>query len=202
MTAFVGLTGGIASGKSTVGRLFAALGAVVVDADVVAREIVGPGTEGLAEVVKTFGADVLAPDGTLDRKKLGGVVFEDEAARKKLEAITHPRILATSMQRMAAAASAGAPLAVYEASLLVENGSYRMFQALVVVAASEATQLRRIVARDGLDEPAARARMAAQYPLQKKIDVADYVIWNDGDEAALEARTREVHAALLARFAG
>lgn len=202
MTAFVGLTGGIASGKSTVGKLFRALGATVVDADEVAREVVEPGSEGLAEIVGTFGAEILADDGTLDRKKLGALVFEDASARKRLEAITHPRILARSMQRMAAAASRGEALALYEAALLVENGSYKMFQALVVVAASEPVQIARIRARDGLDEAAARARLDAQFPLEKKVAVADHVIWNDGDLASLEARTREVHAALLARFGG
>lgn len=200
MTAFVGLTGGIASGKSTVGRLFRQLGATVVDADEVAREVVERGSEGLAEIVRAFGDDVLTSEGTLDRKKLGAIVFDDPDARKRLEAITHPRILARSMQRMAAAASRHEPLAIYEAALLVENGSYKMFQALVVVAAAPEVQVRRVAERDGIDETGARARMAAQMPLEKKIAVADYVIWNDGDLAALEAKTREVYATLLARF--
>lgn len=202
MTAFVGLTGGIASGKSTVGKIFRTLGASVIDADEVAREVVERGSEGLAEIVTAFGAGVLAADGSLDRKTLGAVVFEDATARRRLEAITHPRILARSMQLMAAAASRGEALAIYEAALLVENGSYKMLQALVVVAASEDVQIARIRARDGLDEAAARARLAAQFPLEKKIAVADHVIWNDGDLTSLEARTREVHAALLARFGG
>ena len=202
MTAFVGLTGGIASGKSTVGRLFRELGATVVDADQVAREVVERGSEGLAEIVTAFGNDVLAADGTLDRKRLATIVFGDDAARKRLEGITHPRIFARSMQVMAAAAARGERLAIYEATLLVENGSYKMLQALVVVAASEATQIRRVAERDGIDETAARQRIAAQSPLEAKLAVADYVIWNDGDLDALDARTREVHAALLARFAG
>jgi len=202
VTAFVGLTGGIASGKSTVGRLFRELGATVVDADQVAREVVERGSEGLAEIVTAFGNDVLAADGTLDRKRLATIVFGDDAARKRLEGITHPRIFARSMQVMAAAAARGERLAIYEATLLVENGSYKMLQALVVVAASEATQIRRVAERDGIDETAARQRIAAQSPLEAKLAVADYVIWNDGDLDALDARTREVHAALLARFAG
>jgi dephospho-CoA kinase len=202
VTAFVGLTGGVASGKSTVGKLFRKLGAAVVDADEVAREVVERGSEGLAEIVTAFGPDVLAGDGSLDRKKLGAIVFEQPEDRVRLERITHPRIFARSMELMAAAAARNEALALYEAALLVENGSYKMMQALVVVAAHEATQLARVAARDGLDEGAARARMAAQMPLEKKIAVADYVIWNDGDLATLEARTREVHAALLARFAG
>jgi dephospho-CoA kinase len=202
VTAFVGLTGGIASGKSTVGRLFAELGATVIDADQVAREVVERGSEGLAEIVTAFGNDVLSADGTLDRKKLAAIVFDDAPARKRLEAITHPRIFARSMQRMAEAAAREEKLAIYEATLLVENGSYKMLHALVVVAASEATQIRRVAARDGIDEAAARRRLAAQSSLDAKLAVADYVIWNDGDLAALTTRTREVHAALLARFAG
>lgn len=202
MTAFVGLTGGIASGKSTVGRFFRQLGATVIDADEVAREVVERGSEGLAEIVAAFGDGVLADDGTLDRKKLAAIVFDDADARKRLERITHPRIMARSMQLLAAAASRGEPLAIYEATLLVENGSYKMLQALVVVASSADDQVKRVAARDGIDEAGARARMAAQMPLEKKIEVADYVIWNDGDLATLEARTREVHAALLVRFGG
>ena len=202
MTAFIGLTGGIASGKSTVGRLFRELGASVVDADKVAREVVARGSEGLAEIVDAFGAGVLDAAGALDRKALAAIVFEDAEARRRLERITHPRIFARSMQLMAAAAARGDRLAVYEAALLVENGSYKMMQALVVVAAHEATQIERVRTRDGVDETAARARIAAQLPLDQKIAVADYVIWNDGDRSELEARTREVHAALLARFPG
>lgn len=200
MTAIVGLTGGIASGKSTVARVFRELGVHVVDADVVAREVVAQGSEGLAEVVRAFGEDVLAEDGSLDRKRLGAIVFADESARKRLEAITHPRIAARSMAELGALAQRGDAYGIYEAALLVENGSYRMMQALVVVAASEATQVRRVVERDGVDEAAARARIAAQLPLADKIAVADHVIWNDGDRDALRGRTEEVHRALCERF--
>jgi dephospho-CoA kinase len=200
MTAFVGLTGGIAAGKSAVAALFRQLGVSVVDADAVAREVVERGSEGLAEVVDAFGPGVLAEDGSLDRKKLGAIVFEAPELRRKLEAITHPRIGARSMQLMAAVAARGERLAIYEAALLVENGSYRMMQALVVVAASEESQIARVMARDGLDEAAARARIAAQLPVEKKIAVADFVIWNDGTREELEVKVREVHSALLARF--
>jgi dephospho-CoA kinase len=200
MTAFVGLTGGIASGKSAVGRLFRALGVSVVDADEVAREVVERGSEGLAEIVEAFGSGVLGPDGALDRKKLAAIVFEEPDLRKRLEAITHPRIGARSMQLMAAVAARGERLAIYEAALLVENGSYRMMQALIVVAAREETQIARVIARDGFDEAAARARIAAQLPLAQKIAVADYVIWNDGTLDELAAKVREIHSALLARF--
>ncbi|AKF10259.1 dephospho-CoA kinase [Sandaracinus amylolyticus] len=202
MTAIVGLTGGIASGKSTVGRIFRELGVHVVDADLVAREVVAKGSEGLAEVVRVFGEDVLAEDGSLDRKKVGAIVFADAEKRKALEAITHPRIAARSMSELAALAQRGDVYGIYEAALLVENGSYRMMQALVVVAASAEVQVARVTARDALDQDAARARLAAQLPLEQKIAVADHVIWNDGDLAALRARTDEVHHALLARFGG
>jgi dephospho-CoA kinase len=202
MTAIVGLTGGIASGKSTVGRIFRELGVHVVDADVVAREVVAKGSEGLAEVVRALGEDVLAADGSLDRKKVGAIVFADAEKRKRLEAVTHPRIGARSMEELGRLAARGDAYGIYEAALLVESGSHRMMQALVVVAAQEETQVRRVMARDGLGEDEARARIAAQLPLAEKIAVADHVIWNDADESALRARTVEVHAALTARFGG
>lgn len=202
MTAIVGLTGGIASGKSTVGGIFRELGVHVVDADLVAREVVAKGSEGLAEVVRAFGSEVLAEDGSLDRKKLGAIVFADTEKRKLLESITHPRIGARSMAELGALAQRGDPYGIYEAALLVENGSHRMMQALVVVAASEDVQVRRVMERDGMSEADARARIAAQLPLAQKIAAADHVIWNDGDRDALRAATLAVHRALSARFGG
>jgi dephospho-CoA kinase len=197
MTAFIGLTGGIASGKSTVAARFRALGVPVIDADQLAREVVDKGTDGLHEVVQAFGAEVLAEDGALDRKKLGALVFDDPDARKRLERITHPRIAALSMQRMAELASSGAPYGLYEAALLVENGAYKAMNGLVVVACKPETQLARVMARDGIDEDAARARLAAQSPLEDKLAAATWVIRNDGDRAALEARVDETHRAIL-----
>lgn len=199
MTAIYGLTGGIAAGKSTVARLFEALGARVVDADQLAREVVLPGSEGLAEVVRTFGEGVLATDGSLDRKKLGALVFGDDEKRRALEQITHPRIAQRSMQRMAEIASSDAPYGLYEAALLVEKGTYKMMAGLIVVASSDAVQLARVMARDGLDEAGARARIAAQMPQSEKVAVAQWVIWNDGDLDALRVRVAEVHAALTQR---
>jgi dephospho-CoA kinase len=201
MTAFVGLTGGIASGKSTVGKLFRALGVGVVDADEVAREIVLPGSPGLEAVVEAFGRDVLDASGALDRKALGARIFADVAKRKTLEAITHPRIFARSMELLGEHAREGGVYAMYEAALLVENQSYRMFQALVVVAAKRETQLERIARRDGLSAVEAEARLDAQLPLEKKVAVADHVIWNDGDLPALQLAVRDVHEALVRRFA-
>lgn len=202
MTAFVGLTGGIAAGKSAVAGVFRERGVSVVDADLVAREVVERGSEGLAEIVDAFGSTVLTADGSLDRKKLGAIVFEEPELRRRLEGITHPRIGARSMQLMAGIAGRGERLALYEAALLVENGSYRMMQALVVVAAHQATQVARVMQRDGLDETGARLRVAAQLPLEEKIAVADFVIWNDGTREELAAKVREIHSALLARFPG
>jgi dephospho-CoA kinase len=199
--AIVGLTGGIGSGKSTVARMFAELGVPVVDADRIARDVVKKGSDGLAEVVRAFGAEVLDESAALDRKKLGDRVFGDEAARKKLESILHPRIAMRSMELLSKLANEGHPYAIYEAALLVENGSFRTMNALVVVTASLATQIARVCARDQVDENAARARIAAQLPIDEKVRVADYVIDNDGSLETTRERTREVHGELLARFA-
>ncbi len=198
MTAIIGLTGGIASGKSTVAARFSALGVPIIDADQLAREVVEKGSAGLHEIVHAFGAEVLSEDGSLDRKKLGAIVFDDPDARRKLEHITHPRIAALSMQRMAELATSGAPYALYEAALLVENGSYRAMGGLVVVACKPEVQLARVMARDGLDEASARARLAAQKPLEDKLAAATWVVWNDGDLAALEAAVDATHRAILA----
>jgi dephospho-CoA kinase len=195
----VGLTGGIASGKSTVARAFAAEGIPVIDADQLAREVVAPGSEGLSELVDAFGADILAPDGSLDRKVLGARVFQSDELRRQLNAITHPRIGRLSAERIAAI-DATAPYAVYEAALLVENGLHKNMRALVVVALDEARQLERILLRDQLSEGEARARIAAQAPLAHKLAVADYVIENSGELDALCARVSDVHRALLQRF--
>lgn len=198
--AIVGLTGGIGSGKSTVAGFFAELGIPIVDADRVAREVVEPGTEGLAEVVAFFGDEVLDRNGSLDRAKLGERVFEDGEARKKLESILHPRIAALSTQRLAALASEGHPYAIYEAALLVENRSQRMMSALIVVAVDEVTQRARVQARGGLDADAVRARIASQLPLAEKVRVADFVIENNGSLDETRRRVVEVHQLLLERF--
>jgi dephospho-CoA kinase len=197
----IGLTGGIASGKSVVSRVLEQLGVGVVDADRLAREVVVPGSEGLTEVVRTFGAGVLAADGSLDREKLGAIVFGDEQKRKALQAITHPRIGRLSAERIAALQRGPSPYVVYDAPLLVEVGAHKGLAALIVVAASEANQVARLAARDGLSEAECRQRIAAQLPLARKVEVADYVIDNDGTLAELEQRTRAVHAQILERFA-
>jgi dephospho-CoA kinase len=194
-----GLTGGLASGKSTVAARFRARGVPVIDADELAREVVAPGTEGLRCVVEAFGPGVLDERGGLDRARLGAVVFGDDAKRRQLNAIVHPRIAQLTAERASDLARAGHPIACYEAALLVEGGLSDAFRPLVVVAAPEALQLTRAQARDGSTEREARARLAAQLPLADKLRVADYVIENDGDLASVERRADDVLDAILAK---
>jgi dephospho-CoA kinase len=184
-----GLTGGIACGKSTVANRWRARGLPVVDADQVAREVVLPGSEGLAEIVRVFGPTVLLPDGSLDRKALARIAFATAEARKELERITHPRIGLRTAELMSELARAGEPLACYEAALLVENHLADRFRPLVVCACSEATQLARIQARDKVSAEDALARVRAQTPLREKVAAANFVIETDGrvEESAQQA---------------
>jgi dephospho-CoA kinase len=175
-----GLTGGIASGKSVVAARFRGRGVPVIDADELAREVVAPGEPGLDEVVRAFGRECLLADGTLDRKALARVVFADDAKRRVLNGILHPRITSLTLARSRALADRGEALACYEAPLLVENGLADAFRPLVVVSAPESVQIARSVARDGATEDDARARIRAQTPLADKIRVADVVIENTG----------------------
>jgi dephospho-CoA kinase len=163
-----------------------------------AREVVAPGSPGLAAVVAAFGPDVLAPDGTLDRKQVAARVFAEPDARRRLEGVTHPRIQALMQERMAEFAARGEALACYEAPLLVEVGS--TLRPLVVVAAKEAHQLARAARRDGMSETEARRRLAAQLPLAEKTKVADYVIDNDGSVAEAEAAADRVLDAICGEF--
>jgi dephospho-CoA kinase len=193
----IGLTGGIGTGKSAVARMLAELGAAVIDSDVLAREVVAPGQPALAEIAAAFGPEVLAPDGSLDRRALGRIVFSDAAARRRLEAITHPRIRAESARRVEAAEAAGYKVCVCDVPLLYEVGYdlLGLYDEIWVVTAPEEVQLARIRARDRLDEDAARARLRAQWPLALKAQRADRVIDNGGD---LAATRRQVEAALAA----
>ncbi len=191
-TRVIGLTGGIGSGKSTVAAMLRDLGAEVIDADRVAREVVEPGQPALAEIVARFGAGVLDGEGRLDRKQLGARVFADETARRALNAIVHPRIAAETARRVADANARGVPLVVYEAALLVENGIHRALDGLIVVSAPEAEQVRRVMARDGLDETEARRRLAAQAPLADKLAAATWVIDNAGALDDTRRRVAEV----------
>lgn len=195
-----GLTGGIASGKTTVARLFEARGVPVVYADELARRAVEPGSEGLAAVVARFGREVLATDGSLDRKKLGAVVFGKPDELAALNAIVHPRVGALGLEAFAALAAKGVTLACYEVPLLIENGLHHMFKPVVLVAADPATQRARIATRDGLTLEEADRRIASQLPLEEKLKLADHVIENRGSLAELEARADEVLNAIRAEI--
>ena len=194
----VGLTGGIATGKSTVSTMFAQLGAKVVDADLLAREVVMPGQPAHAQIVKEFGPDVLQADGYLDRKRLGAIVFTDAGKRKRLEEITHPAIRARQQRILSVyEEEAFEGIVLWDAALLIESGGAKGMDRVVVVVADAATEFRRLTARDGLSEEEARRRIASQMPLSEKVKVADYVIDNSGRRAETERRVREVYRALL-----
>jgi dephospho-CoA kinase len=192
----VGLTGGIASGKSTVARLIAQRGIPVLDADQLAREVVEPGQPALAEIAHRW-PQVIRADGRLDRPRLAAIVFADPAARARLEAMTHPRIAALADARADALAAAGHHLAFYEASLLVESGRHRDFDGLVVVSVSPGTQAARAMARDGLTLDQALARIAAQHPLAAKIAAATFVIDNDRDLEVTDQQVGRLIATLV-----
>jgi dephospho-CoA kinase len=194
-----GLTGGIACGKSAVAARLRARGVPVIDADALAREIVLPGTDGLAAVVAEFGPGVLAADGTLDRKALGALVFADPSKRARLGAITHPRIAAASAARIGELAARGEPLACYEAALLVDNGVQDAFRPLVVVTAPRAVRIARLVRRDGLTEAEANARIDAQISDDRRNAAADFLVENAGTLAELDAAVDRVLAAVAER---
>jgi dephospho-CoA kinase len=181
----IGLTGGIGSGNSTVSALLAARGAVVIDADRIAREVLEPGTPGLAAVVEAFGAQVLRDDGALDRPALAGVVFADPAARKRLDGIVHPLVRARAVE-LAAEAPEGA-VVVHDVPLLVETGQAGSYDVVLVVRADPEVRVRRLVQR-GLTEEDARARIAAQATDEQRRAVADVVLDNDGTEEELAAQ--------------
>jgi dephospho-CoA kinase len=187
----IGLTGNIGSGKSTVARMFAARGVPIIDADALSRELQAPGQPAYLEIAAAW-PDAIAADGLLDRKRLADIVFSQPAALTRLEAIMHPRIQTLSRERTDAYAEAGHPLVLYEASLLVESGRHKELDGLIVVTASPATRIARVVARDGVREDDVRARMRAQLPQEDKVRLATHVIDNDGDIAATETQVERV----------
>ncbi len=197
MTIRVGLTGGIASGKSTVSRMLAERGAVIIDSDLLAREVVAAGTEGLAEVVAAFGEGVLTADGEMDRPKVGEIVFADPDKRKVLEQIIHPRVFLRAIEIDEAAGEHA--VIVNDIPLLVETGQADRFDAVVVVDVPTELQVARMVRDRGMAEDDARARIAAQATREQRLAAATYVIENDSTLEALAARVDEVYAALLAR---
>ncbi|WP_432823293.1 dephospho-CoA kinase [Trichloromonas sp.] len=187
----LGVTGGIATGKSSVARMFGALGAVVVSADELAREVVLPGAPALSRLVERFGPPVLLKDGTLNRKALAEIIFADPQARTDLNAIMHPAIALLAEQRLRELAREPR-LIIYEAPLLFEAGAEGRVDAVLVVTAAERQQVRRLMERDEIGEPAARARIAAQMPLAEKVRRADYVVDNSGTLPQAEAQVREL----------
>lgn len=196
MTYRLGLTGGIASGKSAVSRQLRAAGVPVIDADVIARAIVAPGQPALAAIVAEFGPSMLLPTGALDRQALGQVVFADPAKLARLNAIDRPYLRQAILAALDAAAKPGVPLVVGDIPLLYEADFTPYFDGVAVVTVSAATQLRRLMARDGLSRTAAEQRIAAQLPLAEKVAKADFVIENDGSP---EQREQQV-ATLLKRL--
>ncbi len=193
----VGLTGSVASGKTSVARIWRDEGVPVVSADELARRVVEPGTDGLREVVDAFGREVLRPDGTLDRDALRDRVFRDDDARRRLESILHPRIAELRERWMAGRAGEGAPLAVAEIPLLFEVGAVGDYDVTVVVHAPDAERLRRLVEDRGLEPDEARRIMESQMDPEEKRRRADRVVVNDGSLEELEARARTLLEELL-----
>jgi dephospho-CoA kinase len=198
----VGLTGSIATGKSTVSRMFAHLGARVLDADLLAREVVMPGQPAYLKIVEEFGQGVVQEDGTLDRKALGAIVFAEPARRKRLEEITHPAI-AARQQRILSVLDEEAfeGIVIWDVALLFETGGVARMDRVVVVATDPETELARLMARDGMAEADARARIASQMPVAEKAKRAHYVIDNSGDRASTEHQVKVVYEALLGELA-
>ena len=197
-----GLTGGIGAGKSTVARMLQDLGAEVVDADDLSREVVRPGTEALARIVEAFGADVVDSTGMLDRARLAGRVFTDADQRARLEAIVHPAIEAAFGARVQELARSGATTVVYEAALLVETGRHVRMDLLIVVVAEQRVRVRRLMERDGVDEIRVRERLAAQWPQERKAELADYIIDNSRDTESTRRHAVRVWREICERGSG
>jgi dephospho-CoA kinase len=195
----VGLTGGIGSGKSTVAGMLRARGAVVLSADAFARDAVAAGTPGFARAVALFGPEVVTPDGELDRGEVARRVFADDELRAALERIVHPEVRRLTAEGVAREAGSDR-VVVVDSPLLIETGAHRDFPLVVVVSASAPTQIERLVAR-GMDEADARARMAAQMPLEERAAAADILLDNEGTEAELESQVDRLWAALSERAA-
>ncbi|MDL2269659.1 dephospho-CoA kinase [Desulfosarcina sp. OttesenSCG-928-A07] len=198
----VGLTGGIASGKSTVSRFLGELGAVIVDADKIARDVVEPGTPAHQEIVRTFGTGILLPDHSIDRKGLGDIIFNEPAKKEQLNAIVHPRVFEAMNAKIAKAAAAdpGAVI-ILDVPLLFEAGSKRDLSEIIVVYSPEAVQLRRLMKRDQIDEKAAMARIRSQMPIEEKRKRATLVIDNTENSDKTKAQARHVFQYLLERAA-
>jgi dephospho-CoA kinase len=193
----IGLTGGIAAGKSSIARMLRALGAAVIDADLIARQIVTPGSPALAEIRQTFGDDFITPQGELDRKKLGALVFSDPIARERLNLITHPRIAQQMSDETERARSEQKKAAFLEAALLFEAKWEQGLDGVWVVAIPEALQLERLIQRDGYTEEQARARLTSQMPLAEKLSRASLVIDNTGSLEQTQEIVAKAYQALI-----
>ncbi len=195
----VGLTGGIGTGKSTVSRMFRDLGCLVIDADLLAREVVEAGEPAYEKIVAEFGSGVLDREGQIDRRKLGVLVFGDEAKRKRLEELTHPEIRERQGAILAELVTEGYDgIVIFDAALLVEAGRAGNMDRLVVVYAGEATQRERLMLRDNIPEEEAARRIRSQMPLAEKVKQAHYVVDNSGPREDTERQVRVIHQALLA----
>ncbi len=186
-----GLTGGIATGKSTVAQMFEELGARIIDADAIAREIVRPGKDAYNEVVEHFGNEILTPDGRIDRERLGAIVFDDENERRTLESITHPRVFDEMQRRIKQHAGEGTQLTLCDVPLLFESGAQNWLKPTILVYTDPKTQLERLTERDECSEENAMARISSQMPIDEKKKLADIVIDNSGD---MESTRSQVEA--------
>lgn len=200
MTRLIGLTGGIASGKSAVADVLRQQGIEVINADQLAREVVQPGSAGLEQIVQRFGSQMLTPEGALDRKKVAEHVFGNRQALLDLNAIVHPRVAEALASRVQQLAQRNVHWACYEVPLLFENQLEDRLRPVILVATSQAAQLARLQARDNLSEEQARSRLQAQMPLEEKLAKADLVLWNDGDFEALRTQALELVGQLRARL--
>ncbi len=198
----IGLSGGIASGKSTVAGFLREAGVPVIDADKLGHFALAKDGEAYTPVVEAFGPGILNESGEIDRQKLGAKVFGDAEQRRVLEGITHPAIARLAQKGLQMVVERGESIAVYEAALLVETGIHKGFDALIVVSCAVARQMDRLMARNGFSKEAAAARIASQYPLEQKLEVADYIIENDGDFKETRTRTIQILDEIKARFGG
>ena len=194
-----GLTGGIGAGKSTVANMFQESGIPVVLADDVGREVASKGSDGLAEIVRSFGLDVLDSNGELDRRKLGTLIFNDPDRRHKLEAILHPRVRDRSREHFSQLEQAGDQIVVYESALLYETQRHTEMRGVILVTASEEQRIARVRSRDGSEEEAVRQRIKAQMDEEEKRGLADYIIENNGDLQALKREVDSLIEQLLGR---
>jgi len=194
----IGLTGNIAAGKSCASARFAELGAAVIDADRVSRELMAPGAPAYFRVAEAFGAEILSGDGTIDRRRLGGIVFASEEKRRFLESIMHPAIYDAIAAKIAEKEKIS-KIVIVEAALLVETGGYKEYDRLIVVTCPPATQLSRLAGRDGLTMSEAKARIAAQMPMDEKIRFADHIIDTSGSLESTLAQVDSIYRILTER---